>query len=174
MSCPRSAAAAWEALLAHRSERGVPPPAGLEEALAHLDSCPSCRQSALRVDPLLLFRGARSLSEPVDTAAFVAAVRAGRRQRRVERRAGPRRPAGVAAALVAGALLLAPSALFRGGETARPARPAARQAARPTAPVLGLSAHPVIENLDRPGARVYQWGSESVSVVMVVDESLDV
>jgi hypothetical protein len=169
VSCPRSAAAAWEALLAHRSERGVPPPAGLEEALAHLDSCPSCRQSALRVDPLLLFRGARSLSEPVDTAAFVAAVRAGRRQRRVERRAGPRRPAGVAAARVAGALLLAPSALFRGGESVRPPR-----SARPAAPVPGLSAHPLIENLDRPGARVYQWGSESVSVVMVVDESFDV
>ena len=166
MSCPRFDGAAWEALLAHRVERGVPPPAGLEEAMAHLDSCPSCRESALQVDPLLLFRGARSLAEPVDTAAFVAAVRAGRRQRRVERRASPRRPAGVAAALVAGALLLAPSALFRGGETARPVRPAA--------PVPGLSAHPLIENLDRPGARVYQWGSESVSVVMVVDESFDV
>jgi hypothetical protein len=33
--------------------------------------------------------------------------------------------------------------------------------------------HSRIENLNRPGARVYQWGSEDVDVVMVVDESLD-
>lgn len=166
MSCPRRQATDWEALLAHRFERGGEAPAGLAEALAHLDGCPSCRERALELDSLLLFRGARALSEPADVTALVGAVRAGRRLRRTERRAGARGSAGVAAALVAGAVLLAPTALFR--EAGRGAVEA------PAAPVVGLSGQPVIENLDRPGARVYQWGSETVSVVMVVDESLDV
>lgn len=166
MSCPRRQDADWEALLAHRFAPAGEEPAGLAEALAHLDACPSCRRRAVDVDPLLLFRGARALPEPAAAAAMVEAVRAGRRLHRTERRAGSRRSTGVAAALVAGAVLLAPSALFRAAETGL--------ADAPPAPSLGLSDHPVIENLDRPGARVYQWGSETVSVVMVVDESLDV
>jgi hypothetical protein len=168
VSCP-SSAAAWEQLLAHRFEGGRPAPAGLAAALDHLDGCPRCRERALRVDPLLLFRGARTMPEPVDVAGMVDAVRAGRRMRRVERRTGTGRSAGVAATLAAAALLLAPTTLFRGSQPPATARPAVT-----LAPVSGLSSSPLIENLDRPGARVYQWGSEAVSVVMVVDESLDV
>jgi hypothetical protein len=32
----------------------------------------------------------------------------------------------------------------------------------------------VLEDLDRPDARVYQLGGDGVSVVMIVDETLDV
>lgn len=166
MSCGRYAVADWEALLAHRFARGEDDPPELAEALGHLDDCAACRRTAVEIDPLLLFRGARELGEGPDVAQLTAAVRAGRRLRRLERRTGGRRRAGVAAALAAGALLLAPSALVRAPEAPPPAPEAGAS--------LDVSASPVIENLDRPGARVYQWGSETVSVVMVVDESLDV
>jgi len=46
---------------------------------------------------------------------------------------------------------------------------AAAQLLRVTRP-----AAPAIEGVDRPDARVYEWGADDLSVVMVVDESLDV
>ncbi|MEZ5333296.1 MAG: hypothetical protein R2991_14925 [Thermoanaerobaculia bacterium] len=169
MSGPCRSTQAWRRLLAHRFELDGTVPSEVAEALAHLDVCPTCRARAVAVDPLLVFRGARALPEPADAAAMVDAVRAGRRLRSVERRASARRSAGVAAALVAGALLLAPTALYRASEAPEPGAPEIS-----VAPAAVPSDSPLIENLDRPGARVYQWGSEAVSVVMVVDESLDV
>ena len=35
-------------------------------------------------------------------------------------------------------------------------------------------ASPLIEAIDRPQARIYQLGEDDLSVVMIVDESLDV
>lgn len=165
MSGPCPLPGVWEELLAHRFDPSRPRPSKLDGALEHLDGCAACRERALRLDPLLVFRGARSLTEPVDSAAMVEAVRVGRRLRRLERPSSARSSAGVAAALIGALLLLTPTALQRSPEA---------PGAAPAAPAAELSASPLIENLDRPGARVYQWGSETVSVVMVVDESLDV
>jgi hypothetical protein len=39
---------------------------------------------------------------------------------------------------------------------------------------LAPPAAPALDGLDRPRARVYEWGGDDLSVVMVVDESLDV
>lgn len=185
MNCPN-----WEPLVEHRL-RGRAEPAGWREALAHATVCRTCRRRALALDPSLLFGLlARSPTEPVEEPDFLEAlparVRAARRAREIERSLGPahrrRVPAAAAALLVAAGLLLAthggrvtPSPPLAEGE--RAARPAIagwalREMVRPAAEA---APPPLIEALDRPQARIYQLGQDDdLSLVMIVDESLDV
>lgn len=46
----------WPSLLDHRFDPSLPEPAGWDEALEHLDSCPECLEEAESIDPTLMFR----------------------------------------------------------------------------------------------------------------------
>ena len=165
----------WRALLAHRFDPAVGEPDDWSEAEAHLEACESCRRKALAIDPTLAFRSAATWEpEPGETAAIRQAVRTLRRASALEtsegkaggstRHSGPR----VAAALFALVLALHPSTTARNPMEPAPAAPGPRLV-RVTGP-----AAPAIEGVDRPDARVYEWGADDLSVVMVVDESMDV
>jgi hypothetical protein len=163
----------WRRLLAHRFDPSVAPPADWSAAEAHLEACGPCRRIALAIDPALAFRSA-AVWEPApgDVAAIRQAVRTLRRASALEsgesgvgrtRQSGPR----AAAALFALVLALHPSSTARSPvEPGSVAVPRLLRAAGPAAPA--------IEGIDRPDARVYEWGADDLSVVMVVDESLDV
>jgi hypothetical protein len=165
----------WRALLAHRFDPAVGAPEDWSEAEAHLEVCQSCRRTALAIDPTLAFRSAATWqAEPGEIVAIRQAVRTLRRASALDARGddagGPTRHIGprAAAALFALVLALHPSTTAR--NPAEPA-PAARgpRLVRVTGPVA-----PAIEGVDRPDARVYEWGADDLSVVMVVDESMDV
>ncbi len=160
MSCPQ-----WAELLAHRFEpRGDAPP-GWGAAMRHLDGCPRCREEAVAIDPLLAFRDAEPVAvTPEEIAALRDDVRAVLRAESfpaTEGRPGASRWA--AAALVAASILLLP---------ATTGTPPAGDGWLPA--VIEAPATPAIDGLDRPSARIYEWGAEDLSVVMVVDETLDV
>jgi hypothetical protein len=162
----------WRALIAERErEPGADPP-GWAEARAHLAVCAGCRARAIDLDPSLLLV---SLPAPRVAAADVAdmqrAVAALVRAGRVEPR--PRRLArqlwrGAAAA----AVVLLALAVEAGPRRAAP-EPVAVAAAL-TGVETDFGSPPVLEELDRPEARVYQLPAEGLSVVMIVDASLDV
>lgn len=137
----------------------------------------------MAIDPTLVFRTAAAWTSTAgETEAIRQAVRTLRRTADLESRAenghlAPLRTRsrdhGPLAAAAFFALILAfqPSTTARNGvervgllEPAPASGPL--RAARPAAPA--------IEGVDRPGARVYEWGADDLSVVMVVDESLDV
>lgn len=182
MRCPE-----WRALLAHRFDAALEAPPHWSAAESHLEECAECRRRALAIDPTLVFRGAASWTETAgESAEIMQAVRTLRRHadledrsertrapRPAERSSGRRREHGPLAAAALFALILA----FQPTMTSRPeTEPTATlevpaptgiaRAVRPTAPA--------IEVVDRPDARVYEWGADDLSVVMVVDESLDV
>lgn len=170
MSCPE-----WSRLAARRDEE----PEGWAEALGHFDGCPRCRPEALKADPLLVFRRlpvaelspAAERSEAESMRLAVAAMRNAGRLDSSHRFAGWRRWA--AAAVLALASLAvsrdrAPRPIshsISGIAAAAVAKPAVQHAAGEPA---------AIEGLNRPGARVYHMDGEGLSVVMIVDESLDV
>lgn len=179
MTCPD-----WRQLLAHRFDPALATPARWTAAQAHLEDCAECRRQALAIDPTLAFRGAAAwTSTPGESAAIIQAVHTLRRTGELEHRAeqgrapspGARsREHGPLAAAALFALILAfqPATTSRNRNESttllleRPAAAALQRASRPE--------EPAIEGIDRPGARVYEWGAEDLSVVMVVDESLDV
>lgn len=175
MSCPN-----WPRLLTdrERAERaGVESPSGWRAAVEHLRSCAACRANAVELDPTLLFVAQPALEVGEDEIDTIRAnVRVLRRARAKERAtAAPRRRLGrIAAAAAVGALmLLLPT------HTSRPPVPVAvLPAPSPTPFVNGATSSdgpaPLIEPLDLPLARIYQLGEEDLSVVMVVDESIDV
>ncbi|MDX1501014.1 MAG: hypothetical protein R3325_01540 [Thermoanaerobaculia bacterium] len=183
MSCPD-----WNDLTAHRYAPDGREPAGWEAALAHLDSCGRCRRRALAADPTLLFRHAATSALPAGEVerirVSVDALRRAGRLEAPERRSrrNRRRYGSVAAALVLAALaLLAVGGRFDSPPSA-PATPVAAPPAdaasmrfgdRRVAP-LDLATPPMVEAIDRPGARIYQLPQEDLSLVMIVDESLDV
>jgi len=194
VSCPD-----WQALAAHRLEREArhaAEPEGWREALEHFDSCRSCRREAIAADPTLVFRRlaapappapmtvSRDLDDAEAMRQAVAAMRAARRVEPAERRPGAfsgwRRWA--AAAVLTAASLIAPS--DKGGPVGRQADAAREEIfampetamtqaamARTARESAGL---PTVEGVSRPGARVYHMNGEGMSVVMVVDESLDI
>jgi len=189
-SCPD-----WRALAAHRIDalgRETDEPAGWSEALAHLDGCPACRRAALEADPTLLFRRLPALPPPVldltpaALAAEVETVRLAVAGMRTARRLAPPRERsllrrsrhwGAAAGLAIAALSLGATPSLRpsvhgiGGIAAR----TVRLPAPPAAVRLVSERVPMVEELNRPAARVYQMdGGENLSVVMIVDERLDV
>ncbi len=166
MSCPDHRRLS-ELLAAER-----PDLAARRRAIDHLRGCAACRRAVLAADPSNLFL---LLPEPATTPAEVAqmgrTVAALRRVRALERRSAGRRarlPRVAAAGLLAAGL-----ALLAGGGAERPAHPPQV----PPSSVLRaaeLLPAPLIENLDRPQARIYQLTEEDLSVVMIVDESLEI
>jgi hypothetical protein len=192
VSCPD-----WGRLIEHRfdARRGLDDePHGWQEALRHSEECRICRRQALALDPTLLFSSLGHGESPEGAASLAglgARVRSALRAREMERslelpreRLRERRvPAAAAALLMAAGLLLAthggrvtpPAAT--GDRTPRPAHPTiARWAFGDVAlPAADVTTPPLIESLDRPQARVYQLGQDDdLSLVMIVDESLDV
>ncbi len=163
LTCPD-----WAALAGRRRHPGFEGTAEWRGALAHLADCPDCRREAAARDPLLIFGGCRDLEiGPGEIADLRRATHDLRRLRALEaaaRHSPTRRAAIVASLAVAGVLILS-------GAPDRPTLegPAIERTLAPAA-----AAPPWIENLDRPEARIYQWGSPEVAVVFVVDESLDV
>lgn len=169
----------WTALAAHRRDRDGAEPAAWGEALAHLDGCPACRRAAPAADPTLLFRRLVAAPLPLDERAEVEAVLQGvtalRAARRVAQRSGRGRSwARWAAAAVLAFLALSmdneglPRALGTAGGA--PLAAAALPAAMGRLPLLDGIEGPAA----RAGARIYQLEGEDLSVVMIVDESLDV
>jgi hypothetical protein len=198
-SCPD-----WRHLAAYRHEgsatTATAEPAGWQEALEHLDRCPACRQSAVHADPTLLFRRLPGLAAEMsagEEAAEVESMRQAVATLRTARRLEP--PAEraawkhwvAAAALAAAALSLGaghglhhgpagpagPGTLGNALALAVPALPTGPQvsAAAAGAPRFVSEPVPVVEELNRPAARVYQMdGGKNLSVVMIVDERFDV
>ncbi|MEO7793202.1 MAG: hypothetical protein ABIV06_00400 [Thermoanaerobaculia bacterium] len=182
MSCPD-----WRALVAARDASPIEDPAGWTEAVEHTAQCGRCRASALAADPLLLFARLSERQVAADEiadmqAAVAALVRAGRvgkgGDRALSRRAGgafrlslPR----VAAALGVCSLLALSGA-------PRPQRSTLALLPASGVVIAGetvmaeetLSLGSVVEELDRPGARIYELPQSDMAVVMIVDASLDV
>ena len=162
MSCPD-----WTGVATRRETE----PDGWAAAVEHFDSCALCRREALAADPLLVFRRLPAVElAPAEERAEVEAVRqvvaAMRTAERLEVRrsfAGWRRWAAAA--------VLTLASLSVGRDKARQLEGVVT-APLPAAPKS--TAGPTLEELDRPGARVYHMAGEGVSVFMIVDESLDV
>jgi hypothetical protein len=174
----------WRRLAAAR-DTSPAEPAGWEEALAHLDGCAACRRSAVEADPTLAFRRLSPVAvggEEVEAMRLrVAALRgASGVARPATRRLLPRRLAGwqpVAAAAALAMAVLAGDHAPGGPRAAVVPIPALRAAERTVLPPsLGaqLSAQPLLEELDQPYEHVVQWNADDLSVVLVVDERLDV
>jgi hypothetical protein len=190
VSCPD-----WRGLAALRRQEPQEDaePAGWAAAVAHFDACPRCRREALLADPLLVFRRlpAAELDEAAERSEVetmrqaVTAMRTARRLDSRRRFTGWRRWA-AAAVLALAALsasseshdrspleLLAPSP----APLALAPLALAPLALAPLAPAAGPDAghgQETLEGLNRPAARVYQMSGKNLSVVWIVDKSLDV
>ncbi len=188
MSCPD-----WRPLLAHRRAPDGEPPPEWAAALAHLEECDGCRRAAFALDPSLVFSrlaAARAAGSALsarpdreETREIAAAVRMLVRARETESslaRPGRRRAGLAAAGLVLAATLVLTTHVAR--RTGLPAGAAPRGPFVASAPALDELAPPaadeaepsLVDALDRPQARIYQLGQDDLSVVMIVDESLDV
>ena len=179
MTCAELRRLAPDSLLASELE-----PVEHRRAAEHLRECPECRRRAVAADPAVLFLDLPSLEvTAADVEAVRSAVGAMRRARVLENETS--RPVGrwwrhVAAAALLAALLLVP------GDT-----PVDQEAGDgPIALVAGVgeletlideggflasATEPssIIENLNRPQARIYQLTEDDLSLVMIVDETLD-
>lgn len=177
MSCPD-----WRSLLKHRLETvELEPPAEWPQAVEHLERCPACRRQALSLDPSMLFAVSAPLPVSDDEVGEIKAnvrtlVRARAAERTTHRlRRGLGRIA--AAAAVVGLMVLMPThssrqALSPGAAAPTPAGDAALSTLGDEA--FAEAPAPVIEPLDLPAARIYQLGGGDFSIVMVVDDSIDV
>ena len=144
--------------------------------LAHIDRCSACRRLALEVEPSLLFR---RLAEPVESEDEVARMREAvrtliRSRQAAGRIAVLRRKWGSKAAvgLLAGLAFVLGPRLERfdpDSESVEFRLPTDRVSSVPTM----LDPLPSIEDVGIPGARIYQLQDEGLSIVMIVDESLD-
>jgi hypothetical protein len=168
----------WTALVAHRFERGGEEPPGWRELLEHAETCADCRRAALAADPTLVFaRLAEEDSAVVDIAAMRRAVETLRRAQETSPGRARHRRAGARWRLAAAAVLPLLAVLL-------PAAPRPERApvpvvqvsppATPAPPFAELAALPLVEDLGRPQARVYELGGPDLAVVMIVDETLDV
>jgi hypothetical protein len=173
-----------EAAIARRLAAGDDSAPTLASAvLAHLETCPGCRRRALAVDPTLALRPLAEAESAVD-ADEVEAMRQAVATLRRTRASQPARRGGAAWWRVAAAVALASAALYQlpaqapgTGVNASVDAALADLASRPLDSGVvpaEFSRQPVFEDLDRPDARVYQLGGGDVSVVMIVDETLDV
>ena len=154
-----------------------PEPSGWDaqqELFSHLDSCADCRNRAIEIDPTLVFRELPSLAvSDGEVDRMRDAVHTLLRNRGlVERVSDPHR--GIRRAAIG---LLAGLALILGPEMRRldPGLPVDGTARIPAliASVQDPIPYPSIEDVDPPSARVYQLQDEGLSIVMIVDESLD-
>jgi hypothetical protein len=174
LACPD-----WTALAAHRRERDGAEPAAWGEALAHLDGCAACRRAAPAVDPTLLFRRLVAAPLPLDERAEVEAVLQGVTALRAARRVAQRSGRGRSWARWAAAAVLAFLALSMDNEgLPRALHTAGRAPLAAAAVPAALGRLPLLDGIEGPaaraGARIYQLEGEDLSVVMIVDESLDV
>jgi len=177
MSCPD-----WRTL--------TPESPAWDAAVAHFDGgCRLCRRDALTAEPTLVFRQLRTASpvmSPAQEASEVEAVRqavaAMRTASRVDsiehrsRRLGWKRWA-VAAALAAAALSIPADNAWRHFEAQRQelaSQPESMLRGGVVPAAYGREADPALSGTSRPGARVYHMDGDGMSVVMIVDESLDV
>ncbi len=198
MSC--RSAEQWRAALAYRFDETASEPADTALMLAHLQDCERCRALALAVDPSLLFQSLRDATpragEVEDMRAAVAGLR-----RAAALRSKLEPPAAVpverdrrfwlgraaAAALLAAVLGTLAPAVRRtpSAEILAAQAPALTSAdglaTGPTAVLASVSTSSagaggglaVAGDVGRPSARVYEIGYSDMSVVMVVDKSLD-
>lgn len=183
MNCPD-----WKTLLAHRldsdreSESGVDgPPSEWPEALEHLEECPACRRRALALDPSLIFAAQAPLGVSDDEVGLIKANVHTLLRARAAEHASHRVRRGLgrlaAAAAVVALMVLLPTHTSRQALTSSPALPGLASDARSVPAGDGLlveAPSPLIEPLDLPAARIYQLGGGDFSIVMVVDDSIDV
>ena len=165
MSCPD-----WPAATAWRHGDGAAPP-GWQASLEHLEGCAACRLRVAQLDPTLLLAAAAAPAPAVaegDVRALRDTVRSMMASERLATRSRPDRRALLAvAALVV--LLAAPLGLSR----------LADRAAGPVAPpevatnLPEPAEEPPVEDVQPAGARVYQFGTEDLPVVLIFDENLD-
>ncbi len=165
MSCPD-----WPLVTAWRRGDGAAPP-GWQASLEHLSSCAPCRRRVAELDPTLLLAAAAAPMPAVEgdeLRALTATVRSMVAAERLAARSRPDRRALLAAAVLV-ALLAAPFGL-------------SRLADRATVPVVTPeavtilpepAAEPPVEEVQPAGARVYQFGTEELPVVLIFDENLD-
>ncbi len=169
--------------------------AGEEFLARHASSCPACLADAVAVDPTLLFvrlsasaeaeedatRGThRMVREARDEAAeaeiLAADVLAAIRVRDAEGSGRiRRRGAGLPPWLRAAAVVLLASGLAAVLYLRRPTLPAAPDPTPPAAGVLA-GAPPIVERLENPGARVYQFAASDPTgptVVFVANPGAD-
>jgi hypothetical protein len=191
-ACPN-----WRELLGSRFvSSSSAEPEGLGEALAHFDACPACRREACRIDPTLIFRRlpAAALDFDVEAERMLLAVAGMRASERVEFRHATAlgSPLGrrlrshgarwaLAAGLAAASLVLGGRSDLAGGSAPQLAGSAASVAlsggvapARLDSLAAPAAVESAVEDLGRPDARIYQLDGERLSVVMIVDEKLDV
>lgn len=152
--------------------------------LEHLAACGACRAEAVSLDPTLLF-APLAASAGGDTAGtgteddgrrLAADVRAVLEARRIDRRM-MRRPShpylAAAALLVAGAGLAGLLSLRPwGGDEKLPSRLAAAAGSR----VVPAASAPLVEGVESPGVKVYQFAADAPgqpAVVFVVDRNAD-
>jgi hypothetical protein len=163
---------------------------GWDDAVAHFDGgCQRCRRDALASDPTLVFRRLRPVEmSPAQESSEVDAVRqavaAMRTASRVDSIASRSRHAVSWKRWAAAACLAVAALSIPGDKVLRVVAPApaplatAPSALRAAAAVLPVAFNgddlPTVEGVNRPGARVYHMDGEGMSVVMIVDESLDV
>ncbi len=182
MSCPD-----WRALVAARDAEPAADLPAWAEARRHAAQCGRCRQEALLADPLLLFSRLPERRVTPDEigdmqAAVAALVRAGRIAEGAGAVSGSaRRSAGsglFSISRVAAALGICSLLALSGAPRSRPAGlgEVARSPQSTRAALAGevLPLDSVVEELDRPGARIYELPQSDMAVVMIVDASLDV
>lgn len=157
---------------------------GRRELIEHLRFCTSCRRAVVDEDPTVVFAllETEAFSEE-EIGEIQASVRTLRRSRAIEtaertsdRR--DRRTAMVAASLVFALALLPLAGGKRLENGSPPLREMAAERGQRALPgwqewVDDRTEPPVIDELNRPDARVYQLTEEDLSVVMIVDETLD-
>ena len=150
----------------------------------HLAACGACRAEAVSLDPTLLFAPLAASADgdtpgtgtESDGRRMASDVRAVLEARRIDRRM-MRRPArpylAVAALLVAGAGLAGLLSLRPwGGDERLPSRRAAVAGSR----VLPAASAPLVEGVESPGVKVYQFAADGPgqpAVVFVVDRNAD-
>ena len=188
----------WRALVAARDAEPAADLPAWAEARRHAAQCGRCREEALRADPLLLFSRLPERrvmpGEIGDMQSAVAAlVRAGRIAQGAQGAQGAQTAkGGTRSALraagsrlfsvtrVAAALGVCSLLALSGAPRSRPAGLGAFAATG--SPQSGPGAFAgeipaldsIVEELDRPGARIYELPQSDMAVVMIVDASLDV
>jgi hypothetical protein len=179
----------WRSLVAARDAQPDADLPAWEDARRHAASCRRCRSAALAADPLLVFARLPERSVTAEQigdmqAAVSALVRAGRVGQSAERASASRhgvtegrsavsRVSRFAAALGVCSLLALSGAPRRHAPVFGTL--AAGQSARGEAAVEdGAPLDSALEELDRPGARIYELPQSDMAVVMIVDASLDV
>ncbi len=164
-----------DARLDDRERRGL---------VEHFTGCSSCRHEGLAVDPTLLFLGASPLEfERSEVTSIRQTVQSMRRARELE--LAGLRPRGRVGRAAAAVILLSALFLLPGGGEKRLEAPSRARDGEPRsgdplhsvpedlARISVWDSPSIIENLDRPNARIYQLTEKDLSVVMIVDETLD-